>query len=289
MIDLDLQEEFPSLRPLEGGEGNLPGDWQRIAGDGGSPFPAVPASNLVLIGTVHGDPRGYARVLSLLAWLRPEVVTVEISRFSLRYRRAWEARWRRQFQKNLAGLPPEAAGHPAIRRVAAQIALPYEYRAARDYSRRYGLKCLPLDLGGVSKRHLPRYGRELLSAANLRALAGAPQDSLEVFVTREFRRARLAFARPPWRLALNNDSQSQRREFFVARRLQRLAAPGVRVAHLGGWEHLIPWRDGEGLRFWLADQDPAILLADEADLFPSGTCENPGIFKNGGHRGPPHQ
>jgi hypothetical protein len=274
MIDLDLQEEFPSLRPLEGGEGNLPGDWQRIAGDGGSPFPALPGSNLVLIGTVHGDPRGYARVLSLLEWLQPDLVTVEISRFSLRYRRAWEASWRRQFQKTLATLPREAAKHPAIRRVAAQIALPYEYRAARDYSRSCGIKCLPLDLGGMSRRHLPRYGRELLSAANLRALAGEPQDSLEVFVTREFHRARLALARAPWRLALEDNSQTRRREFFVARRLQRLAAPGVRVAHLGGWEHLIPWRDGEGLRSWLADQEPGILLADEGDfLIPNNMDE----------------
>ena len=146
---------------------------------------------------MHGDPRGYARVLSFLEWLRPEVVTVEISRFSLRYRQAWEGRWQRQLQEALAGLPPGAAGHPAIRRVAAQIALPFEYRAARDYSRKYGAQCLPLDLGGVSRRHLPRYGRELLSPANLRALAAEPQDSLEDCVAQEFRRARSGFSAFP--------------------------------------------------------------------------------------------
>jgi len=196
------------------------------------------------------------------------VVTVEISRFSLRYRRAWEGRWRRQLREALAELPPEAAGHPAIRRVAAQIDLPYEYQAAWDYSRRHGIKCLPLDLGGVSRRHLPRYGRELLSPANLRALADEPQDSLEDLVTREFRRARLTFARSPWRLAPDNRPETLRREFFMCRRLQHLAAQGGRVAHLGGWEHLIPWREGEGLRFWLNNQNPCIMLADEADLFP---------------------
>jgi hypothetical protein len=273
MVDLDLPREF-SNRPFEGEEGSLQGDWEKAAEDGCSPLAALPANNLVLIGTVHGDPRGYARVLSLLEWLQPDLVTVEISRFSVRYRRAWEARWQRQLREALAELPPEAAGHAAIRRVAAQIALPYEYRAARDYSRRYGIKCLPLDLGGLSRRHLPRYGRELLSAANLRALAGESQASLEELVTGEFRRARLAFARAPWRLVLENNSQTLRRERFLSRRLQPLAASGGRVAHLGGWEHLIPWRDGEGLRSWLADQEPAILLADAADfLIPSNMDE----------------
>jgi len=274
MVDLDLHQEFPSHRPLEGWEGSWRGGQGSTAGDGCSTFPALTASNLVLIGTVHGDPQGYARVWGLLEWLQPDLVTVEISRFSVRYRGAWKARWRRQLQKALAALPREAAGHPAIRRVAAQIDLPYEYRAARDYSRRYGINCLPLDLGGLSRRHLPRYALELLSPANLRALAGEPQDSPEDFVIREFRRARLAFARSPWRLAPDDNPETLRRELFVCRRLKRLATQGGRVAHLGGWEHLIPWREGEGLRSWLADQDPSILLADEADLFPSRNLEN---------------
>ncbi|MHB8067816.1 MAG: hypothetical protein ACYDIC_07945 [Desulfobaccales bacterium] len=250
------------------------GEQKGAAESGCSPFSALPASNLVLIGTVHGDPRGYVRVGRLLSWLRPDVVTVEISRFSLRYRRAWEARWRRQLQKALAELPPAAQGHPALRRVAAQIALPFEYRAARDYSRRSGIKCLPLDLGGLSRQHLPRYGRELLSPANLRALAAEPGDCLEGFVSREFRRARLSLARSPWRLAPDNRPEALRRERFLSRRLQRLAARGGRVAHLGGWEHLVPWRQGEGMRAWLAEEDPCILLADEGDLFLSENFEN---------------
>lgn len=265
MVDLDSQIELPGQLHLGSREGSLRGEQKRAAGGNCSTFPERPASNLVLIGTVHGDPRGYARVERLLDWLRPDLVTVEISRFSLRYRRAWEARWRRQLQKALAELPPEAQGHPAIVRVAAQIDLPFEYRAARDYSRRFGIKCLPLDLGGVSRQHLPRYGRELLSPANLRALAAEPGDGPEDLVSREFRRARLSLARSPWRLAPDDHPCTLRRERFLSRRLQRLAARGGRIAHLGGWEHLVPWRQEEGLRAWLAEADPSILLADEAD------------------------
>jgi hypothetical protein len=99
-------------------------------------------------------------------------------------------------------------------------------------------------------------------------LAGEPRDSLEDLVFREFRRARLALKHAPWRLAPDANPETLRREFFIFRRLKRLAGQGVRVAHLGGWEHLTPWREGKGLRSWLAGQDPAILLADEADSLP---------------------
>ena len=220
---------------------------------------------LILIGTVHGDPQGYERLTNLLGRLRPEVVTVEISRFSVRYRRAWEGRWKARLQETLAGLPPGAGGHPAIRMIAAQIALPFEYRAARDYGRRNRARCLSLDLGAVSRRHLPRYG-ELLSTVNLEALLEKDTEPPEALVAREFQRARLALAHPPWRLAGQKSPETLRRELFVARRLRRLALKHGRIVHLGGWQHLVPWRDGDGMRAWLKDQQPLIILADEGDL-----------------------
>ena len=72
--------------------------------------------SLILIGTVHGDPRGQARAGKLLHHLRPDLVTVEISPFSLGYRLKHGRRWQRQLAAALArtarrgGAPP---GHPA--------------------------------------------------------------------------------------------------------------------------------------------------------------------------------
>lgn len=267
MVNSDSQQQAPCQSPIRGGEGvwGKAGEI-RIKNSLGPPTKKLASNyNLVLIGTVHGDPRGYERVARLLARLRPETVTVEISRFSVRYRRAWEERWQRLLEEALAALPPEVSGHPAILMVAAQITLPFEYRAARDYSRRYGARCLPLDLGGLSRRHLPAYSRVLLSPANLQALAAEPREPLEEAVDREFRRARWALERAPARLPLPDNPETRRREFFVSRRLKRLVTKGGKVAHLGGWEHLIPWGDGEGLRSWLEEQKPYILLADAGD------------------------
>ncbi len=201
--------------------------------------------------------------------LRPDLVTVEISRFSLRYRRRQGPRWQRLLERGLEELPPEATQHLAIRRLMAQVALPFEVRVARDWGQRHQVPWRPLDLGAPSRRHLPRYARELLAPGNLKALLDADGDgSMEEFVASEFHRARLAYVRSPRRLFTPGDPETCRRERFLARRLHRLADPGTRVVHLGGWEHLIPWQEGGGLWQGLADLKPARLLLDEADAIP---------------------
>jgi hypothetical protein len=229
---------------------------------------APPPNNLLLLGTVHGDPRGYVRAWRLLKHLRPTLITVEISPFSVRCRLREGPRWQRLLHRALGELPPGAGEHPAIRRLAAQVALPFEYRVARDYSRHYAVSLKALDLGGPSRRHLPRYARELLTSDNLRALAATPGCSLEEWVEAEFHRARQAGARPPWRLAFQSPPDTLRREQLMARRLRKLIRQGWRVAHLGGWEHLLSWRDGDSFLQLLTDLKPAQLLLDEADLLP---------------------
>ncbi len=231
----------------------------------------IASYRLILIGTVHGDPRGQARAGALLNHLGPDLVTVEISPFSLRYRRQHGARWQQQLAGGLAKLPEGAALHLAIQRLAAQVAMPFEVRAAQDYSRKAGVPWRPLDLGFVSRRHLPRFGPELLSPANLKALLTTPDGELKDFVAAEFRRARLAWGRAPRRPISPGASETGRRESFLARRLRALTSRHRRVVHLGGWEHLVAWEDSPGLWGDLADLQPGRLLLDEADRLPGSS------------------
>jgi hypothetical protein len=220
---------------------------------------------LILIGTVHGDPQGYVRADKLLNNLRPDLVTVEISPFSLRYRLRYGPRWQRQLARALADLPSTAASHLAVQRLAAQVALPFEVLAARDYCRQAGVPWRPLDLGAPARRHLPRYASELLSPGNLQALLTTTDGSLVEYVAAEFRRARLALARHPRRLFPLSNPETLRRERVLARRLRRLAGRYRQVVHLGGWEHLVGWQDSAGLWQGVADLQPRRLLLDEAD------------------------
>ena len=229
--------------------------------------------SLILIGTVHGDPSGQARAGRFLNHLGPDLVTVEISPFSLRYRERHGARWQRQLAAALADLPAGAALHLAIRRLTAQVALPFEVRAARDYSRSGGVPWRPLDLGFLSRRHLPRYGSELLSPANLRALLATADGELKDFVAGEFRQARQALAHAPRRPISSGAPETLRRERFLARRLRGLALQHRRVVHLGGWEHLVAWRESPGLWGDLADLQPRRVLLDEADRLPAAAGE----------------
>ena len=224
--------------------------------------------SLILIGTVHGDPRGQARAGKLLHHLRPDLVTVEISHFSLGYRFKHGRRWQRQLAASLAELPAGAERHLAIQRLAAQVALPFEVRAARDYSRRVNVPWRPLDLGFLSRRHLPRYETELLCPANLQALLATADGELKDFVAGEFRRARQVLAGAPRRRIFPGLPETWRRERFLARRLRRLVSQHRRVVHLGGWEHLVAWEDAPGLWRDLADLKPQRVLLDEADRLP---------------------
>ena len=224
--------------------------------------------SLTLIGTVHGDPRGQARAGKILNHLRPDLVTVEISPFSLRYRLQHGARWQRQLALALAELPAGAALHLAIQRLTAQVALPFEVRAARDYSRGVSVPWRPLDLGFLSRRHLPRYEAELLSPANLQALLATPDGELNDYVAGQFHGAREALARAPRRPISPGAPETLRRERFLARRLRSLASRHRRVVHLGGWEHLVEWQDSPGLWGDLADLKALRVLLDESDGLP---------------------
>ncbi len=224
-----------------------------------------PTSQLYLLATVHGDPAGYGRAWRFFEYMRPEVITVEISRFSVRYRQRAGRDWRRRLSEALKSLPPEAGGNLAVARVMAQTALPFEYRAARDWGKVHNIPVKLLDTGVVARRHLPRYSDELLTPENLRLLGEIEASgTLEEFVTQEFQRARLAFEGKLRRLPRAVDIEDGHRERLWAKRLRRLVDGKKQVVHLGGWEHLVPWPDGGGLPHLLADLKPGIILLDEA-------------------------
>ncbi len=204
---------------------------------------AAAAAEIVLVGTVHGDPQGYDRARELLRALAPDTLTVEISRFSLRYRQRHQGQWRQYLARALAALTPRERRHQGVRRIAAQIEMPFEVRAAADHAREAGIAWHPVDVGATAREHLPRYRRELLTPENLRAVAADADGDLGELVAQEYLRAARLLADPrgggqPRRPRLR-EPEAVRRERVLAARLARLALAGGRLVHLGGWEHLI--------------------------------------------------
>jgi len=217
---------------------------------------------IILVGVVHGDPQGYNKTMDLLAEQQPAAVSVEISRFSWHYRRRWSRRWQAQFLAAQATLPPAQRHHLALQRLAAQIAMPFEVRAAAAYARRHSLEWQPVDINAISKEHLPRYHRELLTPENLRQLVATPDGSWSTHIRREYERAAhlLGHPQPLWLRPPGWDSQTSMREKVLAHRLRRLAQQWSPLVHLGGWEHLL-WTGGQRtLADLLAPWEPQRLL-----------------------------
>jgi hypothetical protein len=245
----------------EGAEGS-----HRLEACPTGPLLPPPTSRLILLATVHGDPAGYGRAWRIFEQVQPEVITVEISRFSVRYRERAVKDWQRRLSEALKALPPEAGKSLAVARVAAQAELPFEYRAARDWGNIYQVPVKFLDAGRVARLHLPRYADELLSPDNLRFLwKNEPAGTLVEYVVGEFRRAHRARDGKLRPVPRSLDPGDGRRERLWGKRLKALVRGGKRVVHLGGWEHLVPWQGGGGLSQLLADLNPGLMLLDEAD------------------------
>lgn len=196
---------------------------------------------IFLLGVVHGDPWGYERAWTLLNRLQPRIITVEISRYSLVYRRRHTEAWLRQFAAACEQLPADMRRHLALQRLAAQISWPFEARVAAAYAQAAGIPWEPVDLNLIARRHLPLYSRELLTPANLQALLQSPDGNWLADIRQQYRRAARELAQPRATAPLtwSTPAPHQRlREKIMAGRLRRLAKRWGRLVHLGGWEHL---------------------------------------------------
>jgi hypothetical protein len=224
---------------------------------------------IFLVGVVHGDPDGYEKARRLLNRIRPQTISVEISEYSWQVRRRQEPRWQRRFQRGVESLPRQQRKHPALQRVAAQIAYPFEVRAAEDYAQRHGVLWQAVDINAVAREHLPRYREELLSSQNLRNLALTPESDWGEYILQEYRRARRALGKDQGRGIGIGDTevspQEAMREKVLAQRVRRLAQKWLRVVHFGGWEHLLTLGQRKTMADFLTAWRPQRLLLDELE------------------------
>ncbi len=204
---------------------------------------------LILIGTVHLDPDGHALLLAALGDLRPETVTVEVSRYALEFRRT--------LGRDLAGrLEPfrraDGSLPRAMHAVEAQLGFPFEYTAAEAYAERSGALVVPVGDGQLSRQLLNRLERELMVTDNLVRLATRAEAPLAEQVEREWVRARRSHREGP-----TLDSEAMARLDTINRRMARQIrahAIDMPLVHVGGWEHL------KGLAGELSDLGPEVRL-----------------------------
>ena len=225
---------------------------------------------LVMVGTVHRDPRGKAKLLRLLQQERPVAISVEISPYAIRFRDQRTATLRAILRGNLRkiheeeNLPwREILLNSAIRGIFFLLKEPFEWRAAQAYAQGTGILLKDIDLSRYSQEklsHLP----ELISRENLRNLLSLSHPDLKAEVEAHYRRARFLFSHPPslWPGSL----EEVERETCMAEEIRLLvhSARGKKVLHIGGWEHLLEVPQGTSLFGLLKELHPKRVLLGES-------------------------
>jgi hypothetical protein len=231
-----------------------------------------PQAMVVLVGTVHRDPKGYAKLLCLLEQERPSIITVEISPYSRAFRAQHSAALRARLRENLRMIGREK-GRP-LREIISQSAVleiflalrePYEWRSAKDYAARQGIALLDIDLSCYAQEKLSHLV-ELISLENLRALLHLRSVDLSRQVESEYARANFLFAHPPsiWLMG----EEVTNREAYMAEKIRGFARQKneEKALHIGGWEHLIELPEGKSLFGLVKDLQPKrIILASMAN------------------------
>jgi hypothetical protein len=220
------------------------------------------SSDIVLIGTVHLDSVGKNSLKEAMMHVRGRVITVEISRFSVCYRAAHEARWLSQLRNSKKNLTEGRQGHSRLKLLERQLMTPFEWQAARELGEAEGIPYIPIDSSDTARADLPLWSRELISAENLDIVTRKPDFGLNDHFNTCHAQARSILTDESicesdyHTLTWLNDPYWSRREKILAKRVRRIAGLRVPMLHIGGWMHLVkglPWKTMTDL---LSDLEP---------------------------------
>ncbi|MFP5213843.1 MAG: hypothetical protein ACLGPL_10740 [Acidobacteriota bacterium] len=207
----------------------------------------TPLSQLILVGTVHDDPEGFQRARRLLLTHRPDLLFVELSPYGWFFRKRHQGEMCRLLSRNLKAAASrltiplrEVFRHSSVRAIRGQIALPYEYRAARrimDMTR-----VVLTDYSPFSRKWIETWP-ELISTDNLVALLSQPDDRPSASYRQAahlIERGTCAIAHEIRIVQGENRLLWERREEHMARKILALlrARRPIRPLFLGGWWHL---------------------------------------------------
>jgi hypothetical protein len=203
-------------------------------------------SGLILLGTVHCDPKGFSRTRNFLEQYRSDLVLVEISPFGLKFRKEHSRELRKTFLERLRTISSKlqiefsrAIKHVQITSILCQISMPFEYRASASYAKRTGIDLIGVDYCDFSRRWIETW-QEMISAENIERLlelerAGQPVCSL--YAQAAGRISGEPF-RPETRPAdpLLWQEREEHMAYEITSALKRFNP--VRPVYIGGWWHL---------------------------------------------------
>lgn len=207
-----------------------------------------------LMGTVHGDPRGFRRLRCFLEEYQPNLILVEMSPLAWAYRNTHA----RGLHRTLTDNARQAAilngwnlqwvlSHPQVQAIRRQIAMPFEFRASCRYARAKKQWLLLIDRSDFSVPLLAQW-LELLSVRNLSLLLSLPASNAPLSTMSHYQKARREIY--PFQVQTTSakpdtpdggtENHWLEREYSLAERVRSAVAAVMpqRCVYVGGWEHL---------------------------------------------------
>lgn len=209
--------------------------------------PSNAAAGLILLGTVHSDPRGFSRTRAFLEGHGPDLILVEISPFALKFRQERSSDLRKTFLERLRTVcqklriePGSAIKHVQIASILRQIGIPFEYRASAAYAKSDGTDLIAVDYSEFSREWIDTWP-DMISAENIERLleldsAAPPVSSLYAQAARRIGRGSFFLETLP---GCNTLRWQEREEYMAAEITSALERfNSERPVYIGGWWHL---------------------------------------------------
>lgn len=205
------------------------------------------AAGLILLGTVHSDPKGYSRTRAFLQRHRPDLIMVEISPFALKFRKERSPELRKTFLERLRIVSQSlkieygtALRHVQIASILRQTGIPYEYRASAAYAKSAGIDLVAVDSSEFSRGWIETWP-EMISAANIERLlemesAAPPASRLYVQAARRINGGLAGPETLPGGDALSWQEREEYMASEITSAMERFNPE--RPVYLGGWWHL---------------------------------------------------
>lgn len=206
-----------------------------------------------LLGVVHRDPEGEARLLGWLRKLAPRAVGLELAAPSVDARRLRGDRLRARLAAGLRGAGRAdladgfEAGEPlpgVAGELAAAIELPFELRAAEAWAKESGAEVALLDEPGFAAQAVALLEAELFEPANVAALLEEEAKVGRAFdpVFQQYALARRYFGNPGlfrYHFRPEEVASMEARDAHALAGLEALVARAGSAAYVAGWEHLV--------------------------------------------------
>ena len=199
-----------------------------------------------MLGLIHRAKDGPGLLREWLLRLRPQLITVEVSRYALTFRRTHGEAYKNMIEKASEDLRLRGVkiDERARERLLSFFDIPYEFSVCEEYTSTHGGHLFPVDMGLFSAIYLRQIQRQI-ERSDLEPLL---TDGAAYEEEREKTKARLFFEKGI--RTFEYTAEMAQRDRLMARRIRSLARslnPKTTV-HVCGWQHLAdPFRAFEGL------------------------------------------